>query len=84
MFVCIDKFYLYICIVTNKYTNMIEENKSLRSRMLELGPGKQMMVCAAKRSTLQNYASVIKEETGRTLRVTKTNSPGCYIVTRHV
>lgn len=52
--------------------------------MLELGPGKQMMVCAAKRSTLQNYASVIKEETGRSLRVTKTNSPGCYIVTRHV
>jgi len=76
--------FVYLQSHINKYTKMHEENKSLRSRMLELGPGKQMMVCAAKRSTLQNYASVIKEETGRTLRVTKTNSPGCYIVTRHV
>lgn len=51
--------------------------------MLELKPAQQMMVCKAKRSTLQNYASVIKEETGRTIRVQKTTAPGCYIVTRH-
>lgn len=63
---------------------MYEEIKSTRRQMLDLEPGQQMVVCDAKRATLQNYASTIKEVTGRVFRVHKTAAPCCFVVVRHV
>ena len=48
------------------------QNTSLRARILGLQVGEQI-TARAKRATLQNYASTIKEVTGRKFRVHKNN-----------
>lgn len=59
------------------------EYASLRSQILELEVGEQMVARNAKRATLQNYTSVIKEITGRKFRVRKQDTPHTYIVLRY-
>ena len=57
------------------------QNESLRSRILALQVGEQI-TARAKRTTLQNYTSVIKEVTGRKYRVHK-HTEGLYSVLRY-
>lgn len=57
------------------------QHASLRSRILGLEVGEQL-TARAKRTTLQNYASVIKEVTGRKYRVHK-HTEGVYSIFRY-
>lgn len=50
------------------------EYASLRSQILALEVGEHIVARNAKRATLQNYTSVIKETTGRKFRVHKSAS----------
>lgn len=59
----------------------IQYNTSLRSRILALEVGEQL-TAKAKRTTLQNYASVIKEVTGRKYKVHK-HTEGIYSIFRY-
>lgn len=59
------------------------EYASLRSQILALEVGEHIVARNAKRATLQNYTSVIKETTGRKFRVHKQDLPHTYIVLRY-
>lgn len=59
------------------------EYASLRSQILALEVGEHLVARNAKRATLQNYTSVIKETTGRKFRVHKQSAPHTFIVLRY-
>ena len=59
---------------SNKYKQMLANNKSIRSRLIALQPGGRLMFPVSKENTIRSTASIIAGLSGKRFRVKKSES----------